>query len=137
MLSETEIERILKEIEASHPSSARKIKSYIDGIEDDMAKLTSDDAYRAFIIKSFSDFGGAYDLLKRIDGSILSHLAEEAASRAKQDAELAKAERIKLETDRLVINNKKEIFSQPVLLALIAILSSVVTAAVSWIGTFF
>ena len=102
------------------------VEARIETLESQISLHTSEDAFRAFVLSLAQQFGHTQALLQRIDTSILSELAKAEAA-AKVLAEQEALSRQEKET------TLRHILSQPVVLALVGILSTVMTGLMTLI----
>jgi len=126
MSNPPDVRTALRTLHAAAPEATAVVEARIETLESQISLHTSEDAFRAFVLSLAQQFGHTQALLQRIDTSILSELAKAEAA-AKVLAEQEALSRQEKET------TLRHILSQPVVLALVGILSTVMTGLMTLI----
>ena len=110
----------LRTVYACAPEAAAIIERYIDEIESVNRMLSDDKAFEAFVLEQARLAGRMLSLMERLDASCLADLA--AAERADAEVRLMEAAERRDRTMTL-----RSVLSQPVVLAVIGVASTVLT----------
>ena len=121
MTTQDEIKEALRRLHIAAPEAALLVERHVDALEAQIALYTSEDAFRAFVLSLAQQFGHTQALLQRIDATIMADLARSDAA-AKELALTQEKTRHEKET------TVRHVLSQPVVLALVGILSTIMTA---------
>lgn len=121
----------LAEIERTLPEAGRAVRVYIEEQDETIRILGEEEPFRGFVLAQARQLGQNTAMLDRIDRSILSRLAAAELRQAEADAAAASAGADKAATWKVAL-------SQPVILALVTVLSTVLggimTAALHLLG---
>lgn len=109
----------MRALHAALPEPCAVVQAHVDGLEERVQLLSSDDAFRAYLLARARQDGAVLHLLRSLDDSVLAQLA--AGEKARGEAELlsAKSRQARSLTTRQVL-------TQPVVLAVVGILSTAV-----------
>ena len=121
MATPAEVREALRKLHAVAPEDASNLESYLEEQENQILMHTSEDAFRAFVLVQAQQAGAIQSLLQRIDSSVLSSLAKAEEHRAEEALAEAKGRADKALT-------AKQLLTQPVALAVIALVSTVLTS---------
>lgn len=121
----------LAEIERTLPEAGRALRVYIEEQDEMIRILSEEEPFRGFVLAQARQLGQNTAMLDRIDRSILSRLAAAELRQAEADAAAASVVADKAATWKVAL-------SQPVILALVTVLSTVLggimTAALHLLG---
>jgi len=126
MPTPNEVRDALRTLHGAAPESTAVVQEQLDALEAQITMHTSDDAFRAFVLSQAQQAGVTQALLQRIDCSILAELAKGEVARLESNLLEAKDREQRSMT-------KRQVLSQPVVLAAIGILSTLMTGLVSLI----
>ena len=121
-----ELREALRRLHTASPEATECVETYIDGLEAQILLHSSNDAFKAFVLNQAQQAGMVQSLLQRLDSTILSDLARAEVLRAETDLVKEKRQEAKALTT-------KQVLSQPVVLAFVGILSTILTL----VGTLF
>jgi hypothetical protein len=120
MATPAEIREALRKLHVVSPEEAAGLERHLEEQENQLLLYSSEDAFKAFVLAQAQQSGVIQGLLQRIDSSILSPLAAAEADKAQTALVISAAAAEKALTVRQVI-------TQPVVLAIIAVLSALLT----------
>jgi hypothetical protein len=115
-----ELREALRRLHAASPEATECVEAHMDAMEAQILLHSSDDAFKAFVLNQAQQAGMVQSLLQRLDSTILSDLARVEVLRAETDLVKEKRQEAKALTT-------KQVLSQPVVLAFIGILSTILT----------
>ena len=115
-----EIREALRRLHTAAPEAATLIEDHIAAMEEQILLHASADAFKAFVLSQAQQAGAVQNLLQRLDNTVISDLARAESMRAEADLVIAKRQEAKALTTR-------QVFSQPVVLAVVGILSTFMT----------
>jgi hypothetical protein len=124
MPTASEVRDALRVLHGAAPEATAVVEAQLDSLEEQITLHTSEDAFRAFVLAQAQQAGLTQGLLQRLDTSVLGELAKAEAARA--DAALLEAQ----DREQRAMTTR-QVLSQPVVLAVIGIISTVMTGLVT------
>ena len=119
-----EVREALRKLRAVAPIDADALEAHLEAQDMQILLHTSEDAFRAFVLAQAQQSGVIQVLLQRIDSSILETLARAEQTHAAAELTAAQGRANKELTT-------KQIFTQPVVLAVIGLTSTLLTGTVT------
>ena len=115
--AESAVRDALWRLRTSNPEATAVIELRLKQLEEQNQLFASDDAFKAFVLAQAHLAGATNLLLQRLDSGVLADLARAEAERA-EAARLAEAARAE---NTLTV---RQIFSQPVMVAIVSAISA-------------
>lgn len=114
----------MRVLHAAAPEAAGTVQQRLDYLDAQVVLLSNEDAFRAYLLSRAQQDGAVQTLMQRLDSTILAQLATAEAARA--NAALIDAEN---RAQRTMTTG--QVLSQPVVLAVVGILSTVLTGLIT------
>lgn len=124
MIDQPTVREALRTLYTAAPEAASVVESHVDELEQQVLLLSNDDAFRAYLLSRAQQDGAVQTLMQRLDSTLLAPLAQAEAVRAQAELVVAEAR-----TQRQLTVG--QVLSQPVVLAVVGILSTLMTGLVT------